>query len=402
MQYVNDDMDDLFRRAAEGYSLDTSSGDFNEVMKKLQAEKNIPHVDKSITDKRKWLLLLLLIPFVWVCNNYFLPVSPGPAPLIAKTPVPIHTNEPANENGQAPPMHSVPPGMITISTPISKIQLTQPASSFMADKTSQPVNAGTLPVSSINSQANELYDEPVLKTGNMERVNIAASPNAKAVQIPTIDIRDENKSGSTKEKQQKKKNFRRFYAGIIISPDISTVKFQSVKNAGIGFGILAGYQFNKRVSAESGVSWDKKYYYSKGEYANSEHAYIPADAKLINVTGHCRMIEIPLNVKYDFKQKGHHNYSVTAGVSSYIMKSESYDYLVERNNYRYKKSLSYKNTQKDYTAIINLAAGYNLSFGKGNAFRAEPYIKMPLKGTGVTGLPIMSMGINIGVTKRIL
>ena len=37
MQYVNDDMDELFRRAAENYPLNTNSADWNEVQKKLIA-----------------------------------------------------------------------------------------------------------------------------------------------------------------------------------------------------------------------------------------------------------------------------------------------------------------------------------------------------------------------------
>lgn len=39
MQHVDDDMEKLFRRAAEGYSLNTNSGNFNEVLKETGANR---------------------------------------------------------------------------------------------------------------------------------------------------------------------------------------------------------------------------------------------------------------------------------------------------------------------------------------------------------------------------
>ena len=42
MQFVNDDMDDLYRRAAEEYPLKTDSGDWNKVLdKKLVNNLNL-------------------------------------------------------------------------------------------------------------------------------------------------------------------------------------------------------------------------------------------------------------------------------------------------------------------------------------------------------------------------
>ena len=40
MQFVNDDMDQLFRDAAKDYPLKTGSGDWNAVLNKMQDENN--------------------------------------------------------------------------------------------------------------------------------------------------------------------------------------------------------------------------------------------------------------------------------------------------------------------------------------------------------------------------
>ena len=56
--------------------------------------------------------------------------------------------------------------------------------------------------------------------------------------------------------------------------DLSSVKFQSVKQAGFSLGFLAGYRLSKKFSIETGLLWDKKYYYSVGEYFDTEKRHI--------------------------------------------------------------------------------------------------------------------------------
>src|SRR5215203_3841258 len=68
MQFVNDDMDDLYRQAAEEYPLKTDGGDWNKVLEKIQAGGK-----GQIPVKRDWsryLLLLVLIPLLLVCTTY--------------------------------------------------------------------------------------------------------------------------------------------------------------------------------------------------------------------------------------------------------------------------------------------------------------------------------------------
>src|SRR5215208_2531501 len=70
MQYVNDDMDEVFRKAAENYPLDTSTKDWNKVLSALQN----PDVEEKLVrknDKGKFLWLLLLLPFGLICNHYY-------------------------------------------------------------------------------------------------------------------------------------------------------------------------------------------------------------------------------------------------------------------------------------------------------------------------------------------
>ena len=82
------------------------------------------------------------------------------------------------------------------------------------------------------------------------------------------------------------------------------------------------------MALESGLIWDKKNYYSNGEYFDKSKTTIPNNVN-INLDGYCNMFEIPLNFRYDFAARNNHNFFATAGLSSYIMKKEYYNYKAE-------------------------------------------------------------------------
>ncbi len=73
MQFQNNDMDDLLRRAAEDYPLDTSGADWNKVLNALQEDekKEAAAVPVRKSSRRRFLWLLLLLPLGLVCNYYY-------------------------------------------------------------------------------------------------------------------------------------------------------------------------------------------------------------------------------------------------------------------------------------------------------------------------------------------
>ncbi|HTE23330.1 hypothetical protein [Flavitalea sp.] len=71
MQHLNDDMDEMFRKAADDYPLNTGNPDWNKVAEGLSQEKNPePPVKRSY---RKYTWLLLLLPFAFICNRIYDP-----------------------------------------------------------------------------------------------------------------------------------------------------------------------------------------------------------------------------------------------------------------------------------------------------------------------------------------
>jgi hypothetical protein len=185
----------------------------------------------------------------------------------------------------------------------------------------------------------------------------------------------------------------------LAGPDLSTVKFQSVKQPGFSVGVLAGYHINKRFSLETGILWDKKYYYSSGEYVNKAKIVTMPNEEILNVTGNCNMFEIPIALRYDFASAKDHGFYAKAGLSSYFMKKENYNYTAQEvPGNPWAGNASYKNSGNTILSIVDLSAGYEHQLGTKTNIWFEPYLKIPLNGVGIGSLPISSTGFYLGIS----
>ena len=212
-------------------------------------------------------------------------------------------------------------------------------------------------------------------------------------------------SSATKPKASPKAKTSYFYAGILGAPDLSTVKMQAVKGVGNTFGVLLGYAFNPHWAIETGAYLDRKRYYTEGEYFNTEAVKLPANATLNSVDGTCYMWEIPLNIRYNFNPAGKTRWFAVAGFSTYLMSSEKYSYAYEAygggTSWAGDSYWTIKKPSQYPFSIINVSGGFEQRLGKVGNLRIEPYLRIPLTGMGTGKLPIMSTGINIGITRQL-
>jgi len=193
-------------------------------------------------------------------------------------------------------------------------------------------------------------------------------------------------------------NEKGFYAAIMFGVDMSSVHFQSVKS-GATTGFIIGYAFNQKWSIESGLLWDTKRVYDDGSYFNPP-GYTPTNGvTIIAVNGKSRLYELPVNMKYTIIS-GKHNLFATTGISSYLMRTENYDYEYTQTNqpggHNY---LSYTKETKNWFSVANFSIGYTHKLGGNGSIRVEPYLKVPLTNLGTANMPIMSTGLSIGFTK---
>ncbi|GGA99970.1 outer membrane beta-barrel protein [Puia dinghuensis] len=271
-----------------------------------------------------------------------------------------------------------------------------------ADKVADRGIASNHPASTSNHPANS---NPVASAFTLRSAGIDGqlAPTTGPWNL-SVDVKAPPKDSSVAKKQASPKKRSSFlYAGVLAAPDFSVVKFQSMKGVGSTFGVLVGYAFNDRWAVETGVYVDRKRYYTEGEYFSTKKLNIPPYVDLLNLDGTCYMWEIPLNVRYTFNPAGKTRWFATAGFSTYLMTREKYNYAAENyttsrtwdGSYDWKKSSQYP------FSVVNLSAGFEQRLGKVGNLRVEPYVRLPLGGIGTGSLPIMSTGVNVGITRRL-
>lgn len=427
MSELNDDMDELFRRAAENYPLKTDSADWNKLNNALQAS-DATAVASTVEVKKKnyrrllWFAFLLLIP--WICyRNQLQPDHLATVNAVKNNPA----NAALNETGKKALLHTHKKGIeksinkkntlgtqeLNNKNPTIQNGIIVPESSTTAKEwnTDQQKNADKVASSiinenTINSGANENTQVDTTHSiveNNSSKVAGQQPKKAGNLASPLADTITTAALTAKKSKADKKIKTPRVYAGILAGGDISTVKFQSVKNVGFNLGVLLGYQVNRLIAIETGAVWDKKFYYSKGDYFNTKNIYLPPNGVIAKVEGNCSMIELPINIKYNLKSSGQTTWFSLIGLSTYFMKTENYDYLLDTSGVYYNRNRTYTNSTSNWLSIMNISVGYSHTFGKRKSatLRIEPYFKIPLKGVGIGSLPITSTGINIGFTKAI-
>lgn len=434
MQYVNDDMDEMFKKAAENYPLDTNSSDWNKVLTALQNETgNKTFFEKKRNKNGRFLWLLLLLPIGFVCSRLYSPAMlSGKATsekAVVRNEVPgkkvyesLNNNDnksqdisslnhitvnPIDRKGVGPVATNERTNFLSLSFKSEKQSYRQKTSYTKTNytKTNWQTSSNYDNVFSGQERNNSVVDENLEENERFYSRYVFEIPFHKksldefATSV-TKDMHPLFESPSLKENMRVAKP-KKFYAGLMGGVDVTTIKLQKIEDAGYGFGMLLGYQLNKKWSVETGAFLQKKYYYSDGKYLNTSKIYLPPNTTIEDASGNCEMIEVPLAVKYNFSVHKDAAWFATLGVSSYIMKQEDYTY-----NYYYgtfgpvPHQKKYKNSSTDLFSAMSISAGYIHRLGNFADVRIEPYLKLPVYGIGIGELPFLSTGLQIGVAKK--
>jgi len=487
MQYIDNDMDDLFKKAGENYPLNIDGADWNAVQAKLSdtSDRGPIYPVKKNNRNYLWLLLLLFVPLFFVINTSKkenIKNATGTTPLIEggnrmadnAVEVPVAGNDEKgsgqlplstalNERhavikNQADPLNkkendlndqkkklnkennyvidNISDDEDHASAPDSKkiAKNNQPGgnvpsrrNNFLHDKNKKSTDNKNIKTSGgkntaiENANLNESLTEdnilpaanepiPVDSTTTIKQPKLSGAVSIINTNIDSIkDVSntdagtktDSAKKSESRNKQKRNSDSKRgIYYGIVAGPDVSTIKSQQVRNAGYTIGGIIGYRINRHFAIESGALWDRKKYYTDGEYFDKTGTNIPPSVKVLFLNGNCNMFEFPLAVRYDLNMKKN-SFFATMGLTSYIMKKENYDYGADNNGMYYESSRSYRNSGNKLFSNLQLSAGYNFKVSRKLDVRIEPYIKMPVKNIGIGNMPISSKGIYFGIIRNI-
>lgn len=414
MQYPNNDMDELFRKAAEEYPLNTGSANWEAVQAALAGEEKQHPPPKG---NLRWLFVLL--PFLLLGLHLNRAIVTGRTrtasaeTLSQSTTVPPETGHRRTERSAVPNTSPASPeeklyrpssSTALLRLPSFRLTTSQPYQNLT---TNQDASTGEILVFTSPLAAESLITDAATKTENPALTGI----DDKAAKIPAdAQVASEkfltdtaNNHPSEEAKTERAKGAlskKRFYVGIVGGPDISTVKFERFSNVGFSAGILLGYSLNNRLAVEAGVLTSEKHYYSDGAHYKLDGYYSPSYAKLVAVDGSCRMLEIPVALRYTFSRKKAHTWFATAGASSYIMQREDYelDYLYPSSGNIATHKHTYTEKDQYWLAALQLSLGYSKKLGTLGNLRIESYYGLPLKGMGHGSLPVSSFGLRLGVT----
>lgn len=391
MQYVNNDNEDIFRSAAEGYSLSTRGMDW-EKMKARMAEP-----EKASTAERKGrgafvpvvLLLLAALPWLQLQQDRIKGLHAGHAAIVSV--VKTHAEGSGNIN-QNLLFHdvfysTVPEGFSSSDDLVHGTLGEKPSINSVDVSAAAQIEAWQPSIMAVDFP--EVFHPSFAKTRPSRVLIDNESDHLFADKLPIIPPIPVAKP-------------HKFYVVAEGGLDKTTIDFQSTNKIGKQYGLLLGYDISKKFSVEAGVLMDRKYYYTEGSYLSKDRIYLPPNSKILEASGDCSMFEVPVLLRFrPFNRLS--NLSVSAGAVSYIMKRESYDYLYYygNNGSSAVHSWTYNNSGTNLVAATQVSAAYDMPVTSHLRIRVEPYVNIPMQGMGYSKLKLMSTGLHVGIVQHI-
>jgi Outer membrane protein beta-barrel domain len=165
---------------------------------------------------------------------------------------------------------------------------------------------------------------------------------------------------------------------------------------GSSIGLTADYQFAHRWYVGSGLLLSRKNY-----AAAPPNFHVPKDYDMmpnINfVKGSFSMLEIPLNLRYDFSVTGNTMFFATAGLSSYLLTSESCNYYYQGYqpfSRQTIKNMHYDNRPDYLFSALDLSMGVEMGVSNTLSVLVAPYVKVPVRNMGFGQVQLSSVGID--------
>jgi hypothetical protein len=251
-----------------------------------------------------------------------------------------------------------------------------------------------------------LNQQPIAsgKSNNFNNIELTQDSITNNEITGQTEIKEKNAITANESKQAEniakkakitKKGFQNNF-GITVSagPDVSEVHANNTGKLTVAFGAGLSYSISKRFTVRTGFQVSKKIYSVAGEDYHIPTGSLPNYNYLENVGANCKVYEIPIKLDYNFGNVKNHSWFVSAGLSSYLMKKEVYNYYYKTpGGQAYTKNWTVNNKNKHFLSVLDISGGYQYSFNKQFSIIAEPYVEIPLTGIGAGKVKLNSGGI---------
>ncbi|MBV6642366.1 MAG: hypothetical protein KI791_16730 [Cyclobacteriaceae bacterium] len=197
-----------------------------------------------------------------------------------------------------------------------------------------------------------------------------------------------------------KRNLFTYGVALGISPDFNSVGMNENKELSGQIGLQFITTFRNRLSLATGASYGKKKFITSGENYFPPNEYwkrftngvIPEE-----VNGHIVVIDIPINLTYNWNPANRVQFISSIGVSNYFILSEDCTYKFSSYNPGTEYGWDSDEMTKELFGVGNLSLGIMWYLKPRINLRVEPYIKVPLKDVGWGSVDLYSAGSLISI-----
>lgn len=191
-------------------------------------------------------------------------------------------------------------------------------------------------------------------------------------------------------------------ARVMAGPDLSFIsQSEMMKNPSLLLSIMLEYRFSKRLSLQAGVAKSSKLYNAAGDQYVWPETWNSQTARPTSISANCKVLDIPLNLRFDITQCTKSRWFVSSGLSSYLMLNEKYDYTYPPHTYNIKWKAWEGSTGNYFFGVMNLSMGFERQIGRNLSIQAEPYFKLPLAQVGLGKIKLNTSGIFISARYRL-
>jgi opacity protein-like surface antigen len=244
---------------------------------------------------------------------------------------------------------------------------------------------------------------------NIDKITATKIDSNLIAKTPAIDTSKSktdtafDKATVTAKKVSKKKSSfsKKLSLSFSFGPDVSSVGIDRPGKLALPYGIGVSYALSKNISVRTGFFVARKIYDADSADYHPPSNFWTYYSNLQKIDANCLVYEIPLSVVYNFASAKKHNWFVSGGLSTYLMKKEKYEYNYKNPwgqpqvYYR-----TYKNENSHIFSVLNLSGGYQYHLNDRVSVMGEPYIKIPVSGVGYGKVKLNSAGVMFTVSVK--
>jgi hypothetical protein len=194
---------------------------------------------------------------------------------------------------------------------------------------------------------------------------------------------------------------RNLQFGVLVAPDFASVNSLAGGKPGSTMGITLDWQFASRWYLSSGLLLDRRNYAARSQDFHASPSFYSnygiTPRYLDFVKGSLQMLEIPLNLRYDFSVTGNTLFFASAGMSSYLLATENGNCYVNSYGQELAKNFQHPNPSNYLFSSMNLSLGVETGISNSLSVLIAPYMKMPVGTIGLGQMQMSSVGINFSL-----